>query len=130
MVSSDKGKKLTLFFCVELKDQWYWKGSRLCVTTHSDHVCSHLSFCLVTNSYRTSWIQHLIPDGPHCSHLGLWGNLKSKNLRIWKKFTTLILELTKVLYIFQTSYGNVSIWHTFWVLPQQYTRDTTGTSQI
>ena len=56
--------------------------------------------------------------------------IKSKNLRIWKNFTTLILELTKVLYIFQTSYGNVSIWHTFWVLPQQYTRDTTGTSQI
>ena len=22
-----------------------------------------------------SWIQHLIPDGPHCSHFGLSGNL-------------------------------------------------------
>ena len=54
---------------------------------------------------------------------------KSTFLTFGQIATTLILELTKVLYLFQTYYGWGSLWYTFWVLPHWYTRDTNGTSK-
>ena len=66
LVSSDKGRP---------RRSWHlllWKQVGIVVTTNSDHVCSHLSFL---SCHQQPSLQHLIPDGLHCSQSSLMGNL-------------------------------------------------------
>ena len=80
-------------------------------------LCNFWIFCI----FLEFLILHQFSDGHY--------DIRSKEFLLFSIFANLILELTKVIYYFHTTYRVDSLWYIFWVLPYWYCWDTRGTSK-